>query len=378
MNGPKTRYDSVDPALISRINEMEARFDRVAQEPGNPGLAADLEALRDYMESGQWRKDFEADEAGKVPTYVKCGVLSEDGLYNLLESAGSLRALAKATPVDADLLRPKLKHRENDSHKGDYGHLLIVAGCERMPGAAVLATGAALRSGCGLVTLHSTPRTLQACVNSFPSAMLSEAGGDHFCGIPDGIDRYDAIAVGPGLGRHPDTATALRELIDSAKRNGIPMVLDADALNILASERDLLDNLPAGSVMTPHLGELRRLVSFTDDEDKEAAVLGLCRRTGSVVLVKGYRTRIYTPDVGCFENTTGNPGMAKGGSGDVLTGLVGGLMARGYSALDAATLGAWLHGYAGDALTKECTAEVYSSRELIDYLKTGFTELYLP
>ena len=229
MNGPKTRYDSVDPALISRINEMEARFDRVAQEPGNPGLAADLEALRDYMESGQWRKDFEADEAGKVPTYVKCGVLSEDGLYNLLESAGSLRALAKATPVDADLLRPKLKHRENDSHKGDYGHLLIVAGCERMPGAAVLATGAALRSGCGLVTLHSTPRTLQACVNSFPSAMLSEAGGDHFCGIPDGIDRYDAIAVGPGLGRHPDTATALRELIDSAKRNGIPMVLDADA-----------------------------------------------------------------------------------------------------------------------------------------------------
>ena len=285
-------------------------------------------------------------------------------------------ALAKATPVDADLLRPKLKYRENDSHKGDYGHLLIVAGCERMPGAAVLAAGAALKSGCGLVTLHSTPRALQACVNSFPSAMLSEVDGDHLCGIPDSIDRYNAIAVGPGLGKHPDMEAALRKLIDSAKRNGIPMVLDADALNILAAEGDMLDSFPSGSVMTPHLGELRRLVSFNDDKEKEAAVLGLCRRTGSVVLVKGYHTRIYTPAGERYENTTGNPGMAKGGSGDVLTGLIGGLMARGYSALEAAMLGAWIHGYAGDALTKDYTAEAYSSRELIDYIKHGFSELF--
>ena len=277
--------------------------------------------------------------------------------------------------IDKHLLRPLLLGRANDSHKGDYGHLLIVAGCERMPGAAVLATGAALKSGCGLVTLYSTPRALQACVNSFPSAMLSEMSGDHFIdGIKD-LSRYAAIAVGPGLGTAHDTSPALRDLIESARENSTPMVLDADALNILASNEDLLDRLPAGSVMTPHLGELRRLVSFVGDEEKEAAIFGLCRRTGCVVLLKGYHTRIYSPAGECYENTTGNPGMAKGGSGDVLTGLIGGLLARGYSALDAAMLGAWIHGYAGDVLTEECTAEAYNSRDLIDYLHISFYEL---
>ena len=283
-----------------------------------------------------------------------------------------------ATPVtiDNDLLSPRLLSRESNSHKGDYGHLLIVAGCERMPGAAVLASGAALKSGCGLVTLHSTSCALQACVNSFPSAMLSEMGGDHFGDSINDIGRYSAIAVGPGLGTASDTANALRELIESARVNNIPMVLDADALNILASNEDMLDRLPADSVMTPHLGELRRLVTFSGDKEKEAAVFGLCRRTGCVVLVKGYHTRIYTPAGECYENTTGNPGMAKGGSGDVLTGLIGGLLARGYPARDAAMLGAWIHGYAGDVLSEECTAEAYNSRDLIDRLWTGFACLY--
>ena len=107
-------------------------------------------------------------------------------------------------------------------------------------------------------------------------------------------------------------------------------------------------------------------------------VAGCERMSGAAVLVKGFHTRIYTPVGECYENTTGNPGMAKGGSGDVLTGLIGGLLSRGYSALDAAMLGAWIHGYAGDVLTEECTAEAYNSRDLIDNLKKGFFELYTP
>lgn len=273
--------------------------------------------------------------------------------------------------IDESYLRPVLKVRENDSHKGDYGHLLIVAGCQTMPGAALLATGAALRSGCGLVTLHSTERALQAAVVNFPSAMLSENAGACFDRLPEQMDRYSAIAAGPGLGRAPETARALERLLTAAKEADIPMVLDADTLNLIAADQALPDLIPAGSVLTPHLGELRRLVP----QPTEEAIRAFSCRTGSVIVVKGYQSRVYTPEGECFVNTTGNPGMAKGGSGDVLTGLVGGLLARGYSAQDAACLGVWIHGYAGDCLTRERTTEAYSSRDLIDRLYEGFLKL---
>ena len=275
-------------------------------------------------------------------------------------------------------LRPLLLHRKDDSHKGDYGRLLIVAGCQTMPGAAVLATGAALKSGCGLVTLHSSERALQAAANQFPSAMLSEDPGSCFSAIPLPVAAYTAIAVGPGLGQAPVTVSALSDLMENASQAGIPMVLDADALNIIAATPELLSLIPSGSILTPHPGELRSLIPEVTPENQSTLVSALSARTGSVVIVKGYRSRIYTPDGNTFINTTGNPGMAKGGSGDVLTGLVGGLLARGYSAVDAACLGAWIHGYAGDVLTEECTAEAYSSRDLIERLWTGFAHLYKP
>ena len=255
------------------------------------------------------------------------------------------------TPVTPEYLRPRLLHRENESHKGDYGHLLIVAGCETMPGAAVLATGAALKSGCGLVTVHSTKRALQAVVNNFPSAMLSEDPRPQFSRFPAALERYSAIAVGP------------------------PMVLDADALNLISENPKMMDRIPSGSIMTPHIGELRRLIPFEKGQEEEAA-RELALKSGCVVVLKGFHTRIISPDSVCLVNTTGNPGMAKGGSGDVLTGLAGGLMARGYAAIDAAALGVWIHGFAGDRLTEERTAEAWSSRDLIDVLPAGFKALY--
>ena len=280
------------------------------------------------------------------------------------------------TGIDKELLIPRLLRRENDSHKGDYGHLLIVAGCERMPGAAVLATGAALKSGCGLVTLHSTTRALQACVNNYPSAMLSEDSARQFSTMPIAdISRYAAIAVGPGLGREPVTARALEDLLCSARGRAIPAVLDADALNLLSEMPRWQELIPEGSVLTPHLGELGRLFPQDADDGRDAAIREFCERTQSVLVRKGYRTNVFSPSGERFVNTTGNPGMAKGGSGDVLTGLVGGLLARGYSALDAALLGVWIHGYAGDALTSACTAEAWSSRDLIDFLWKGFVAL---
>ena len=273
--------------------------------------------------------------------------------------------------IDASYLRPLLLHRKDESHKGEYGHLLIVAGCETMPGAAVLATGAALKSGCGLVTLHSTPRALQAVVNNYPSAMLSEDPRKAFSRVPRPLDKYNAIAAGPGLGRDALTGEALHGLMES----GIPMVIDADALNLLSEHPGWMADIPASSVLTPHLGELRRLVPFDKGQEEDAA-RELSSKSGSVVVMKGFHTKIFTPHGACMVNETGNSGMAKGGSGDVLTGLLGGLLARGYASADAAALAVWIHGYAGDILTRERTAEAYSSMDLIDALCRGFKVLY--
>lgn len=277
--------------------------------------------------------------------------------------------------VTEDFLAGRLLGRENRSSKRDYGHLLLVCGCRTMPGAALLSCGAALKSGCGLVTLHTVENAAAAAVVAYPSAMLSIDQGDCFTKLPDKLEKYTAIGVGPGLGRDERTVDALNSLLLSADSLGISMLLDADALNIIAAHPDLKSMIPAGSVMTPHLGELRRLVSWDNDEGKDDAIFDLCLRTGCVVVSKGFHTEVYTPDGEKYENTTGNPGMAKGGSGDVLTGLVSGLMARGYCALDAALLGVWLHGYAGDRLTERFTAEAYSSRDLIDELYSGFQKL---
>ena len=279
--------------------------------------------------------------------------------------------------IDPAYLRPRLLQRAEESHKGDYGHLLVVAGCQTMPGAAVLATGAALRSGCGLVTLHSTSRALQAVVVRCPSAMLSEEAGEAFSRVPVPMDRYTAIAaVGPGLGRRPETAEALLLLLDVARQRHIPTVLDADALNILSEVPDWQACLPAGAVLTPHVGELRRLLPFGSDAERDRRVRALCIAAGCTLVMKGFHTKVYTPDGDCLVNATGNPGLAKGGSGDVLTGLLGGLLARGYAAPDAAALAVWLHGRAGDLLTEERTAEAYASLDLVDHLYRGFKELY--
>ena len=278
--------------------------------------------------------------------------------------------------ITPSYLRPRLLKRENDSHKHDYGRLLIVAGCETMPGAALLSTGAALRSGCGLVMLPSTPRTLFAAAANYPSAMLSEDPGPHFSVVPEKLERYSAIAVGPGLGWSPGTMNALMDLLSEAFGMKIPAVLDADALNILSVIPDWHEIIPPGSVLTPHKGELKRLLPARSDAEREALAWELCAETGCHIVMKGYHSRIFTPGGECLQNTTGNPGMAKGGSGDVLTGLIGGLLARGYKAEDAAALGVWIHGYAGDVLTASKTAEAWDSRELIGELECGFYRLF--
>lgn len=280
--------------------------------------------------------------------------------------------------IDEKLLAEQLLMRENDSHKGSYGHLLVVAGCDSMPGAASLAVSAALKSGCGLVTLHTSENAGLVSAFRNPSAMLSIDTAACFSMTDLDLQKYSAIAVGPGLGRSDVTADAFANLIDNARTEGIPMLFDADALYFLAQDRCLLECLPKGSVMTPHAGELARLISWDSDADKAVKTQDLADLTGCTIVSKGYHTKTYVPGkLVPYENTTGNPGMAKGGSGDVLTGLIGGLMARGYKTHVAAMLGVWLHGYAGDCCTEQFGMEAYNSSDLIETISLGFKKLYL-
>lgn len=275
--------------------------------------------------------------------------------------------------LSADFLKTLLLGRNNDSHKGSYGHLLIVAGCQSMPGAAVLATAAALQSGCGLVTLHSTRRALDSAAVNCPSAILSQEPEDCFSTLPGNLSKYSAICIGPGLGKAPATLDAFSKILTYSKSAGIPMLIDADALNLLAENPDEMGNVSEGSVLTPHPGELRRLYDGTGTNDD---MYELCRISHSTVIAKGYHSQIFTPEGDSFINPTGGPGLAKAGSGDVLAGLAAGLMARGYSGKNAALLGTWIHGKAGDLLTEQRTAESFSSLDLAANLHQAFKTLY--
>ena len=263
-------------------------------------------------------------------------------------------------------IKSQLKKREKFGHKNTYGHALLVCGSRGMMGAAVLATGGALRSGCGLLTVHLPENERAAVQAGFPSAILSLDEKNYFSKLPENLEKYNAIGMGCGLGQAEDTKNAFEKLLKSARK---PLVLDADALNILAKRKDLIKHIPRNSILTPHLGELKRLIGeWKDEEEKITLVVKLSGQTQSVVLVKGAYSMIVLPDGSVHFNPTGNSGMAKGGSGDVLAGFITGLLARGYPSGQAAILGTYFHGLAGDKAAGKYGQESMNSFDLIDFL----------
>lgn len=266
-----------------------------------------------------------------------------------------------------------LRPRREDAHKGDFGHALLVCGSCGMAGAAVLATMGALRSGCGLVTVHLPESERMAIHVTSPSAMVDSDPGAYFSALPSNLDKYTAVGCGCGLGRHPETEAALQSLLGAWHR---PMVLDADALNIIAVRPELFESVPDGSILTPHLGELRRMTGgWTSSADMMEKAFRLACRTRSCVVVKGPHSAVIGPDGRVSCNSTGNPGMATGGSGDVLTGLLTGLLASDYPAFDAARLGVWLHGRAGDIAALHYGQNGMNSRDIAGCLGEAFLSL---
>lgn len=271
-------------------------------------------------------------------------------------------------------IRSRLLHREDFAHKGNMGNALIVAGSYGMSGAAVLATRACLRSGVGKVTAITPKKNYDIMQIAVPEAVLQM---DHeetaFTEAVD-TDGFDALGIGPGLGRQETTAIAM---IAQIRRAQCPIVADADALNILASHRAWMQQLPKGIIMTPHPKELDRLTGSPANADYERLhrACELAKSLQAYIILKGHNCALCLPNGNVFFNPTGNSGMATAGSGDVLTGIITALLARGYHQQNACMVGMYLHGLAGDLAAKELGKESLIASDIIDHLPQAFQYL---
>jgi NAD(P)H-hydrate epimerase len=246
-----------------------------------------------------------------------------------------------------------IKPRTRFMHKGHFGHVLLIAGSYGKMGAAVLAARACMKTGAGLLTVHVPHKTCHVLHCSVPEAMVNIDRSDlMFTEFPD-LSPFKAIGIGPAIGCRSNSVQGLTDLLDQLGHRR--MVLDADALNILALHPALLDKLPENTVLTPHPGELKRLVGpWRNDFDRLQKVVDFCMKYKVVVVLKGAFTTVVSADGNCHFNTTGNPGMATAGSGDVLTGVILSLLGQGLEPIDAAVAGVYIHGAAGDLA---CNAE---------------------
>ena len=272
--------------------------------------------------------------------------------------------------VGQDYVKPLLKPRDPKAYKNTFGHALLYAGSLGMAGAAVLSARACLRSGVGLLTVCSPSCNNDILQISVPEAMTI-ASDDLYANTD--LSRYNAVGAGPGLGQGDSQTAILEKLL---KSSSYPMVLDADALNIIARSRYLLEYVPAGSVLTPHPGELQRLVGqATDYDDMILKAKALATENGITVVVKGAPTVTIAPDGTMYVNTTGNPGMATGGSGDVLTGMVLALLAQGYKSEQAALIAVYIHGLAGDMAARELSMTAMTSADIAGHLPQAWLQM---
>ena len=266
-----------------------------------------------------------------------------------------------------------LKARNKFAHKGTFGHTLIIAGSYGKMGAAVLSSKACLRVGAGLVTCHIPKLGYQILQTAIPECMLSIDDSDYIFGKVPSLEPYNAIGVGPGIGVEKQTQNALKLLIQNTTA---PLVLDADAINILGENKTWISFLPPESILTPHPKEFERLVGKTTDNFARMALQRAFSIKNNVyVVLKGAHTCISTPKGKCFFNSTGNPGMATGGSGDVLTGIITGLLAQNYTSFDACILGVYLHGLAGDIAAEKISPESLIAGDIIKNIGNAFKKL---
>ncbi|MBQ9650797.1 MAG: NAD(P)H-hydrate dehydratase [Prevotella sp.] len=271
-------------------------------------------------------------------------------------------------------VRPLLKPRTDFVHKGNMGNAMLIAGSYGMGGAAILAARACMRSGVGKLTLRTPRRLCDVMQTSIPEAVLLPDHEELY--ISNAVDStdFDAVAIGPGLAQQESTAIAM---ITQIRRTTAPIVLDADALNILANHRAWLQQLPKGIIMTPHPKEFERLSgsACADSFERLSKARDMAESLQAYIILKGHHSALCTPDGTVIFNSTGNGGMATAGSGDVLTGIILGLLARGYRQQEACTIGMYLHGLAGDIAARELGKESMIASDIIACIPKAFKRL---
>ena len=265
-----------------------------------------------------------------------------------------------------------LNKRQKFSHKGTYGHGLLVAGSYGMMGAAVLSARAAVHSGLGLLTTHVPRLGYEIMQISVPESLMSIDESDIILTEVNHLTKYTAVAIGPGLNTKKNTSLAIKRLLDNCK---VPIVIDADAINVIAEHKDWLLQLPEQCIFTPHPKEFDRLTKIHNTHKERCeAQKDFSEKYGVYVVLKGAYTSFSTPDGKLFFNSTGNAGMATGGSGDVLTGILLGILAQGYSIKEAAILSVFIHGYAADKVAKEKGMTALTPSDIINYLGASFKD----
>jgi len=275
--------------------------------------------------------------------------------------------------ITKNLVQSLLKSRQKFSHKGTYGHALLMVGSLGKMGAAILATKACLRSGVGLVTVHAPKCGYTILQLGCPEAMTSVDTAENYLSESPAIANFKTIGIGCGIDQKEMTQKALFDLLEKVN---YPMILDADALNILSNNQDQLKNIPTNSILTPHPKEFERLFGkTTNDFARNELQLAKAKALNCIILLKGANTAIAFPDGTCYFNSTGNPGMATGGSGDVLTGILTGLLAQGYTPKSASLLGVYLHGLAGDLAAKDKGQESLIAGDLVGYIGAAYLDL---
>ncbi|HEA29103.1 MAG TPA: NAD(P)H-hydrate dehydratase [Leeuwenhoekiella sp.] len=275
--------------------------------------------------------------------------------------------------IDMEDIKKRFKKRDKYTHKGTFGHSMIIGGSYGKIGAVVLSAKACLKAGSGLVTAYVSQFAMPILQTSIPEVMVltDRQNGRYIEEIKFDLDP-DVIGIGMGMGTAPITIEALEQFL---KNNKKPLVIDADALNCMAKNKDLLKLLPTKSVLTPHPKELKRLMGeWEDDFDKLKKAKDFAEKYDIVLVIKGANT-ITVYERNLYVNNTGNPGMATGGTGDVLTGIITALIAQGYKAVDAAILGVYLHGLAGDLAAEELGYEALTAGDLVEHLGKAYLEI---
>jgi NAD(P)H-hydrate epimerase len=276
--------------------------------------------------------------------------------------------------VDDALIGAIYKPRSAFAHKGNFGHALLIAGSYGKMGAAVLAATACLRTGVGLLSCLIPKCGYEIMQTSVPEAMVMTDEEENFLSLlPEGIEKYNAVGIGPGIGTNDATQKLLAYIL---RRYHKPLVIDADGLNCLSMNKEWLTSLPANSILTPHPKEFERLFGNSENDfERVQLAQQKAKELNIIIVLKGHHTFVATPGGLGYFNNTGNAGMATAGSGDVLTGVITSLAAQGYDPVQAAILGVYIHGMSGDLAAKDLSQEAMIASDIIQYLPQSFLSL---